>query len=275
MLRSIARNHIAALFKGILMGHRKIVFHIVNPKALYATVSGKIVPLFFRTGVDKQIENSLHCPIPIGRHQLRMPLDADHEFVGFLLDLLNNTVCGSSADPKTGGDTVNRLMVEAVDPHRIPQQTVQTTLCPDMYRVAGSIWSGLLKMLECRGSALERNILIQRAAKGHIEGLYASADTQNGAMKPGSVSDGAEVGVIPLRAEETLLQRRFFPILQRIDVDAAGDNQTVHRLYGGHHHLVVPRQRYHQRYPAGTDDRYHIGVAHIKPLAAFRPASFL
>lgn len=156
---------------------------------------------------------------------LRMPLHAKDKSPVVPLNGFDDAVRGGGGDAQADANLLHRLMMAGVDLRRLRSHdtTEQRTLF-DPDRVDG-LTAVLIFYDPVRFDGCE--VLEQRAAVMHIQELHPPADCQNRQVAAQSSFDRFPLHAIQLRIGFIRFRVLRFPILRRIDIDAAHYEQAV------------------------------------------------
>ena len=154
--------------------------------------------------------------------KLGMPLDAKHEaaFSFHRLDRLDVSVLRHRRHGKAGSGILHRLMVEAVDAAGTgADKRFEKAPRSDAYGKGGDMSGFLL--------AVAGYVLVKSASEGDVEQLYPSADTKHRDARVAEKTGELELEAVAVLADLDALAGDLFAVSVRIDVDAAGEEDSV------------------------------------------------
>src|SRR5262249_39883761 len=148
----------------------------------YTYASGLLVPVCF-AGADERSEDFSLRRVAVDE-EFRMPLNAEDESVRGALDAFHDAVLGGRADDEVFTRRLHRLVMGGIDfQARLADDLAQFRVRVNRNHVPAAVLDRRALVLDAV-RVLRVDVLIQRAAEGHVDRLCAAADSEQRHIAP-------------------------------------------------------------------------------------------
>ena len=198
-------------------------------------------------------------------HPFGMPLNADDKAMVGSFEGFDDAIFRPGRRCQPIGGTFDGLMMIAVDrrlvcPQDLRQPAVRSYPHP-MGRLLPGRFGHFVVVLVGRGH-LRRDILIEAASRGDVEGLDAAADAEDGQIGRQRPARDRQFGDVAGAIHLPQFRMPRLAIFRRIDIDAAGKQQAIQSLEDRAQRLFGQAERDDHRRRARCCQRRGVEAVH-------------